>query len=86
MSQLHAMKVEGNAHFPTGGYVSGRAGTRKTRTLAKTARANGHDYTPTQGWRERSQGMDSAKVRRAKEVKGMKKQAQETVKGDVKKA
>jgi hypothetical protein len=67
------------------GTTSVRSGTRKTRSLAKTARACGHDYTPTSGWRARSQGMDSAKIRKAKELKGMKKQAQETVKGDVKK-
>ena len=83
MSRLHELKLNPPATIP--GNVSGRAGTRHTRTRAKTARSLGQNYTPTQGWRERSQGLDSAKIRMAKEMKGMKKQAKETVQDDSRK-
>lgn len=84
MSNLHEVKTNQREIVNTAGTPSARAGTRTTRTRAKTARALGHDFTPTQGWRERSQ-IRSSKMVKSGQVKGFKKQAQETVSGDAKK-
>ena len=66
------------------GNVSIRTGQRTTKTRAKTARACGYNHTPTEGWRERSQGIKSTKMVKSGQVKGMKAQAKSTVKGDAK--
>jgi len=67
------------------GHISIRAGQRTTKTHAKTARACGYNYTPTSGWRVRSQGTKSTKMVRSGQVKAMKVQAKSTVSGDAKK-
>jgi hypothetical protein len=83
MSRLHLMKT-GKITAPTPtGVESNRKGERKTKIRAKTARALGFNYTPTAGWRTRSQ-IRSTKMVKAGSIKGMKKQAKETVKGDAK--
>lgn len=88
MSRLHEMKVAANAgdhpQIPRGS-ESNRAGTRKTRTMAKTARACGFNYTPTTGWRERSQ-VRSSKIIKSGSIKGMRKQAKIGARGDAKQA
>jgi hypothetical protein len=71
-------------HKTVGGYISSRAGTRTTRTRAKTAHALGHNYTPTGSWRTRSQGQKSTKMVKAGEMKKLKKQVKEISTGDQK--
>ena len=84
MSRLHLMKTGKISHTPIQGGVSNRAGTRTTRTRAKTARALGFDYTPVGSWRERSQGQKSTKMVKAGEMKKLKKQVKEISTGDQK--
>lgn len=58
MSRLHEIKKGATpltkaVPMPS---ASPRQGTRTTKTMAKTARACGHNHTPTEGWRARKQG------------------------------
>ena len=56
MSQLHEMKTSPVAPtLPPRMEASPRKGTH-TKTMAKTARACGSNYTPTKGWRDRKVG------------------------------
>lgn len=88
MSRLHEIKIAAIAGTKPAiqhSTASPRAGTRTTRTRAKTARALGHNYTPTQGWRDRSQGVEAGKQKRKNAIRDLKQQVKRIEKGDAKK-
>lgn len=81
MSQLHMMKTGEIAPKKlTKMAPSPRQGTH-TKTRAKTARALGQNFTPTQGWRDRKVG-EAGKDYQKRVRAGFVKQAKAAKKGD----
>jgi hypothetical protein len=65
------------------GTPSARAGTRRTRTKEKTAKAMGLHFTPVMSWRSRSQ-LKSTKMVKQGQIRAVKKGMKEAKAGDTK--